>query len=220
MAQDYAASVQGAVVRVARLAADGTHATGPSASYVTKAFLRVSFTPEYEEGDEITEKAADGTVCVTFKAPDTLKRVTLELAICNPDPEFTEILAGGTILSATVDAQEQSVGYASPAVGVDAVPNGASLEVWSYAVKDGKRASVNPYWHWVFPYVVMRPGGDRVIENGLLANTFEGWGVGNSGFGDGPDGGWPFISDRPYQYARAATAPVGLSGYQAISATP
>lgn len=213
MAQDYAASVQGAVIRVTRLAADGTLATGPSASYVTKSFIRVSFTPEYEEGDEFTEKQADGTVCVTFKAPDTLKRVTLELAICNPDPEFTELLSGGTILS---DAGT-SVGYAAPLAGTDPNPNGAALEVWSYAVQGGKRAAANPYWHWVFPYVVMRPGGDRVIENGMLANTFEGWGTGNVGFGDGPAApNWPFISDRPYQYARSATAPVGLNGYQDV----
>ena len=210
MTQDYAASVQGAAVRVTRLNANGTLASGASASYVMSAFIRVSFTPEYESGDEVTEKAADGTVCVTFQAPDTLKRVTLEVAICNPDPEFTELLAGGTILSSA----GKSVGWAAPVAGTDPNPNGAALEVWSYAVAGGKRDGTNPYWHWVFPYVKMRQSGDRVIENGLMANTFEGWGVGNSSFGDGPTGDWPFISDRPYQYARSTTAPTGLTGYQ------
>lgn len=213
MTQDYASSVQGAAIRVTRLQSDGTLATGASASYVMSAFLRVSFTPEYEEGDEITEKQADGTVCVTYQAPDTLKRVNLEVAICNPDPEFTEILCGGTILS----SMGESVGYAAATIGTDANPNGASIEVWSYAVKDGKRASTDPYWHWVFPYTILRPGGDRVIENGLLANTFEGYGVGNSGFDDGPDDTWPFISDRAYQYARTSTSPVGLTGYQTVA---
>lgn len=212
MATEYAASVQGASIRVTRLAADGSLATGASASYVMSSFIRVSFTPEYEEGDEFNEKQADGTVCITYKAPDTLKRVTLELAICNPDPEFTELLAGGTILSSAGD----TVGYAASEVGVDPNPDGAALEVWSYAVKGGKRSSTNPYWHWVFPYVKMRPGGDRVIENGVMANTYEGWGIGNTGFGTGPDTNWPFISDRPYQYARSATAPIGLTGYQAV----
>lgn len=214
MAQDYAASVQGAVIRVSRLAADGTIATGASASYVMKKFIRVSFTPEYEEGDEITEKAADGSVCVTYKSPDTLKRVTMEIAICEPDPEFTEILSGGTILA----NGGQSVGYAAPLVGVDPNPNGAALEVWSYAVKGGKRASTNPYFQWVFPYVQLRPGGDRVIENGLLANTFEGWGVGNDQFGDGPGTpAWPFTSDRAYQYARVAAVPADADGYVAVA---
>ena len=118
MSQDYAASIQGAAIRVSRLTAAGTVATGASASYVMSAFIRVSFTPEYEDGDEITEKTANGVVCVSYQAPSTLKRVTLELAICEPDPEFTEILAGGTILS----SGGQSVGYAAPLLGTRGWP--------------------------------------------------------------------------------------------------
>lgn len=213
MAQDYAASILGAAIRISRLNADGTLAGGASGSYVQTAFIRASFTPEYEAGDEITQKAANGVTCITFKAPDTLKRVTLEVSICNPDPEFEEMLTGGTILS----AGGKSVGFAAPQIGVDANPNGTAIEIWSYAVQNGKRASSNPYWHWVFPYTVLRPSGDRVIENGVMANVYSGFGVGNSGFGDGPAGDWPFLSDRAYAYARSATAPDGLQGYQAVT---
>jgi hypothetical protein len=211
MAQSsYAASVLGAAVRVTRLNSDGTTASGASASYVLNSFIRVSFTPEYEEGDEITEKTASGEVCVTFKAPDTLKRVNLELAICNPDPEFTEIVSGGVLLS----SGGESVGWAAPLIGADANPNGVSLEVWSKAVVNGSVAGTNPYFRWVFPYVQIRPSGERVIENGLLANTFEGFGVGNTGWGDGPQDDWTFTSDRAFAYARVASAPIGLNGYQ------
>lgn len=210
MAQSYAASVQGAAIRVTKLNSNGTTASGVSASYVLNSFIRVSFTPEYEEGEEITERSADGSVCVTFKSPDTLKRVNLELAICNPDPEFTAMVSGGDLL---VDAG-QSVGWASPLVGVDANPSGNALEVWSYAVANGTRAGVNPYFRWLFPYVQLRPTGERVVENGLMANTFEGFGVGNAAFGNGPQNDWTFVSDRAYAYARSATAPIGINGYQ------
>lgn len=213
MSQDYAASVQGAVIRVSRLAADGSVSTGVSASYVMTKFIRVSFTPEYEEGEEITEKSANGEVCVTYKSPDTLKRVTMELAICEPDPEFTEILSGGALLS----DGEDNIGYAAPVTGVDPNPDGAAIEVWSYAVKGGKRAAVLPYFHWVFPYVQLRPGGDRVIENGLLANTFEGWGVGNALFDEGPGTPlWNFATDRAYQYCRVAAVPAVTEGYVTV----
>ena len=97
--QDYAASVQGAAIRVTRLNSSGDLMTGDLDSYTTSAFIRMSFTPEYEDGEEITEKAANGTVCVSYKAPDVLKRVTMELAICEPDPELTALLAGGVLLS-------------------------------------------------------------------------------------------------------------------------
>ena len=101
-----AASVAGVSLRVTRLDAEGNLLNGPTDSYLTTAFIRVSFTPEYEEGDEITEKAADGTVCVSFKAPDTLKRVNMEIAICDPDPEISALMSGGLILSGPqTDAQ-------------------------------------------------------------------------------------------------------------------
>ena len=210
MAQNYASSVQGVAIRVTSLNADGTTATGASASYVLNSFIRVSFTPEYEEGDEFTEKNAAGGVCTTFKADDTLKRANLEVAVCNPDAEFTQKVAGGLLLSG--DGLTQ--GYAAPEIGVSANPNGVALEVWSKAVVGGKIAAVRPYFRFLFPYVQLRPSGERVIENGIMAHTFEGWSVGNSGYGDGPQNDWTYTSDRAWAYTRAASAPLGINGFQ------
>lgn len=222
MPQEYASSIQGVACRVSRLAADGSLATGANAGYVMKAFTRVSFTPEFAEGEDIEEKSANGEVCVAFRTNDTLKRVTLELAICEPDPEFTELLAGGTILS-DGGSPANAIGYAAPLAGTDSNPNGAALEVWSKAVVNGRQAGANPYWHWIFPYVQMRPTGERVIENGLLANTFSGWGTGNAEFGDGATShataAWAFTTDRPYAYARSANAPSAV-GYVEVTAGP
>ena len=217
--QDYAASIQGVSIRVTRLDAAGNLLTGPQDSYTTSAFMRVSFTPEYEEGDEITEKGANGVVCVSYKAPDTLKRITMELAICEPDPELSALLSGGLLLRKNVgtalDPNNQSVGWAAPGVGDDPAGNGVAVEAWSHAVSGGKRNGVLPYFHWVFPYAKFRQSGDRVIENGLLANTFEGYGLGNINFESGIDGRWefPVAAERPYAYARSSWAPVGLRGF-------
>lgn len=207
MAQTHLASVQGAALRVTRLNSNGTTATGASASYVISNFIRLSFTPEYEEGEEITERTAGGEVCVTYKSADTLKRVNIELAICDPDPEFTELISGGVLLTSA----GQSVGYASGLTGADSNPNGNSIEVWSYGVASGTRQG---YIRWLFPFVQVRPSGERVIENGLLASTFEGYGVGNAAWGNGPQDDWPYTSDRAWAYAQEATAPIGINGYQ------
>jgi len=219
--QDYAASIQGVSIRVTRLDANGNLLNGAGDSYTTSAFMRVSFTPEYEEGDEITEKSANGSVCVTYKSPDTLKRITMELAICEPDPELTNLISGGLLLRKNLgtyaqrDTATKSIGWAAPAVGDDPAGNGVAIETWSHAVKDGKRASTLPYFHWVFPYVKLRQSGDRVIENGLLANTFEGYGLGNLLFADGLDDRWEFptATGRPYSYARTNWAPTGRNGF-------
>lgn len=217
--QEYAASIQGVAIRATRLDATGNPLNGPGDSYTTSAFMRVSFTPEYEEGDEITEKSANGAVCVSYKSPDTLKRITMEVAICEPDPELTSLLSGGLLLRKNLgtfaDQNNKSIGWAAPAVGDDPSGNGVAIETWSLAIKDGKKASVLPYFHWIFPYVKLRQSGDRVIENGLLANTFEGFGLGNDSFGSGPDERWefPVATERPYAYARTDWAPSGLTGF-------
>jgi hypothetical protein len=217
--QDYAASIQGVSIRVTRLDAAGSLLNNPGDSYTTSAFMRMSFTPEYEEGDEITEKSANGVICVSYKAPDTLKRVTLEVAICEPDPELTNLMSGGLLLRKNLgtfaSANRQSIGWSSPAVGDDPSGNGVAIECWSFAVKDGKRAATMPYFHWVFPYVKLRQSGDRVIENGMLATTFEGYGLGNEAFNMGLDNRWefPVATERPYSYARSEWAPTGRKGF-------
>jgi asparagine N-glycosylation enzyme membrane subunit Stt3 len=82
-------------------------------------------------------------------------------------------------------------------------------------VKDGKRAASLPYFHWVFPFCRLRQSGDRVIENGMMASTFEGYALGNEAFGDGLDDRWeyPVATERPYAYARASWAPTGRKGF-------
>ena len=217
--QEYAASIQGVSIRVTRLDASGTLLNEPGDSYTTSAFMRLSFTPEYEEGDEITEKGANGAVCVTYKSPDTLKRITMELAICEPDTELTQLISGGLLLRKNLGTyaspDRKSIGWSSPATGDDPAGNGVAIECWSHAIIDGKKASTLPYFHWVFPYAKLRLSGDRVIENGLLANTFEGYGLGNTEFSMGLDERWefPVATERPYSYARAGWAPTGRKGF-------
>ena len=217
--QEYAASIQGVSIRVTRLDASGNLLNAAGDSYTTSGFLRLSFTPEYEEGDEMTEKGADGTVCVTYKSPDTLKRITMELAICEPDPELTQLISGGLLLRKNLGTyaspNRKSIGWSSPATGDDPAGNGVAIETWSFAIIDGKKAATLPYFHWVFPYAKLRQSGDRVIENGMLATTFEGYGLGNTSFGDGLDERWefPVATERPYSYARNAWAPTGRKGF-------
>ena len=214
MAQDTAHAAGGVGIRLTSLAAVGAPVVGASASYVSKKFVSLGFTPEYETGEEFTTKAADGSTCATWRSPDTLKRVTLSIALCDPDPEFTEMIAGGTLLS----SGGQSVGWKAPLVGVDATPNGVGIEVWAIANIGGRQAAVNPYWHFVFPYAQMHMAGERAIQNDLMATSFEGWAVGNAAFGDGPAAPlWPFAADAPVAYARTTSIPAG-TGYQAVVA--
>lgn len=211
---DYASSIQAVALRVTKLGADGAPLVGADNAFVTSQFTRVSFTPEYEAGEEIQQKAADGTNCVYYKMDDVLKKVNLEVAICNPQPEAYEMLAGGSLLG----AGPEPLGWAAPEIGEVAVPDGVGLEVWTRAIVNGRPAVVNPFIRWVFPYIKTRMDGERVMENGLMAHAFSGEGFGNAEFGDGPVGDWDYPTVSALQYVREATAPTGINGYQAVVA--
>jgi hypothetical protein len=212
MSSDNATNVMGVALRVSRLNSDGTIASGASASYVSKKFVSIGFTPELESGDELNIKAADGTIGATWKSPDTIKRFTVALTLVDPDPELTEMLTGGTIFT----AGGKSVGWAAPLPGVNPTPNGCAIEVWSYANINGRPSTTNPYWRHVLPQVVLRPNGERLVGNNLMGVQFSGYSVGNANFGTGPGAPtWPFTSDSGWAYARDTAIPTG-SGYVAV----
>lgn len=237
--QDNAASVRGRALRVTALGSDGAPAVGTSCDvYLSGGFISFQFTPAYSDGDEIEVKNAAGETCVYYKLPDTLKNVGLQLQLCDPDPVLTQMLVGGTVLTAPgnsayapagTDAGDLvAVGYASQLAGQAATPNGVAVEVWADAIVNSRSASRAPFWHYLFPSSQFKMDGDRVIENGNLATQFAGTGVGNEMFGTGPnidltgvsptppEGAWdwhfPEFTGSPFLYARTFSAPIGLKG--------
>lgn len=204
MAYENAASILGVALRVTLLNADGSKQVGPSASYVTNQFVDLGITPEYEAGGEFIQKGADGSAMISFKSADTLKRVNTTLTLVDPNPEITQMLAGGQLLSSA----GVSVGYNAPKIGEVATPNGVAIEIWSKAIVNGKIAATNPYWQWILPYVQVTSTGERKIADGILGTTFTGWGLGNAAFQSPAAPQWAFGTDRPYGYARVASLPV------------
>lgn len=210
-ARDGASSILGTWMRVTALDVAGN--IDPNKPVLnTKGFITATFSPQFEEGDEITEKAADGSVCVSFKVDDSFTRVDFSLSLCDVDPEVTALLAGGNVI---LDDSNQVIGYSSPEAG-SKVGNPVAIEIWSQAIVAGKPASDNPFWHWVFPYVKVRYEGDREIGNSRLANEFTGQGVGNSALvGTGLNPANPnddFVTYRealinPFSYVRTTGQP-------------
>ena len=228
--RDGAASIQGDMIRVTPLMMDGS--IDPSRPILTtNGFITASFGTEFEDGDEITEKAADGTVCIQYKADDSMKGITFNLSLCSPDPEAAALIAGGKIICAAADvtdadgnvvtAKGDVIGYSSPAVGAS-VGNPVAIEIWSKAIVKGKPAQGTPYWHWAFPYVRVRYEGDREFTNGALANEYSGTGVGNEALvqsGLNPlNPGDDFVTYKdalanPFSYVRTGTKPDITAGH-------
>jgi hypothetical protein len=210
-ARDGASSILGTWMRVTPLTLAGEIDTDKPVLN-SKGFITATFSPQFEEGDEITEKAADGSVCVSFKVDDSFTRVDFSLSLCDVDPEITALLAGGSVI---VNALGEAVGYSSPSAG-QRVGNPVAIEIWSQAIVAGKPAADRPFWHWVFPYVKVRYEGDREIGNSRLANEFTGQGVGNEALIDTglnpANAGDDYVTYRealinPFSYVRATGQP-------------
>lgn len=209
MPYDNAVSVQANAIRITKLQADGTKQLGASAAYTSSNFTALTISPVMEAGQEIIQKRADGTVGFYMKMPDTLKSVNVSLAIYDPNPDLTAMLAGGDVLAG-------SKGYAAPQIGVDSTPNGVSIEAWSKAAVGSKQAAIDPYWHWVIPIAWMRQTGDRVLGEGLTGTEFSGWGTENPNFTSPATPVYPVAATRAYQYFRTTslpTIPAGGAGY-------
>jgi len=213
---DHATSVRGYAMRVSSLSVSGAPLTGTSGSvWVSSQFLNVQFTPVNEPGEDISNKAADGSLCQILKTPDILKYYTVHIEICNPEPELIVLLAGGTTF--TDPGSSPVTGYQSLQAGqltTSGVGNGVGIEVWSGAYVNGKPASVKPYWVHVFPQTVLTLMGTRLIENGFIATVLEGYCFGNANFF--PGGGTPVLqipTDKPYQADRAAALPTLINGF-------
>jgi len=208
------ASVQACALRVGRLQSNGRTAAGVAGQYTTGQFTTVSVSAEVEEGDEINVKNACGGLCVSFKDCDRLKRLSLELELCVPDPELHEILIGGTVLTSGA-----ATGYAYPQLNAAGCPNGVSLEIWTKHVDSGgAQDGQYPYLRWVFPRTYLQVG-DKNFENDAMASGFSGFAVENPNWFDGPQNDWPVASNRVAQWLPVATLPPVSCGYSVALAS-
>lgn len=213
VATDHANSFQAVAMRVGSLSAASVPLTASGSYWTSNQFIRIAFTPTYQAGADLAQLAADGTLCADYKSPDMLRFVALTVSVCNPEPELRQVLGGGLLFTPATPPGGPVTGWAAPDRGVIPTPNGIALEAWSRAIINGKPASTNPYWQWIFPYAMLWATGETALENGVPALVFTGYGYGNASFGTGFAGEWPFTSDRAYQFARSATVPSINNGF-------
>jgi len=202
-------------IRVTKLGPTGAPLPGARNSYVSDALVQAQLGLEYEDGDEIVQKNGAGLVCLTYKAPDTLKRGTIEgLQICQPDPNLLAMTVGGNVL---MDGANE-VGYQAPEVGTDPNPYGVSVELWTNAIIDGAQAG---YFWWVVPRAKLRPNGTLNLSGtDPLVPELSGTATQNANWLDGPANDWEFSSDRVWQFAQTDTLPDLTRGYREVLAQP
>lgn len=211
---DAPSSVMCEVIRVAKLAADGSTPADPAGMYVTDSVVKVSWQPAVEGGLDLTQRKGDGSLGVYYKTPDITKRYEVTVDIFTPDPELESLLTGAIVLSTA----GSTVGMGAPRLGQDNVPNGVSIEAWSLAVAGDHLVGTNPYFWWAFPHIKLEKHTARTLEAGMLMNSYEGYMYESAAWGNGPNNDWLLSSDRAWQVQRTATKPTPAIGLQAIPA--
>lgn len=191
-------SVQVCRLRIARLETDGSPDPGPGNLYVTDQMITLTVGVEITEGDDFEQKSGCGSICITFKDCDRIKRLTLTLSLCTPEPELSQLLVDGSEL--LLDAQGNTRGLKYPAVADPDCPTGVSVEAWSKNIVGGTLHPDFPYIRWVFPKTFWQ-FGEKTLENAPMIHNFTGFGEENANWFDGPANDWDYDSDRIAQYA-------------------
>lgn len=214
MANDCLPQIHACRLRVTRLDAAGAPVPGASNGYVSDALATMTFAWETEEGEEIVEKNACGDIVVNYKAPDSLKRGTVTLSLLTPDPELSELLSGGTVLTDTA-----AVGYAAPAIG-PMTEDKVSVELWTKRINAGVLDATFPYARWAYPLLTKVRPGDHEHAQSNLGMTFTAEAHENASWGNGGFNDWPVASDRVWQWipVDAADLPEVTCGYVVVPA--
>lgn len=163
--------IRGRMMRVVKLDTCGNPVTGGSSSMViSKGFISVKATPQYEDGTEFMTKAADGSLCVNQKDAGSLKRVQLDIMLCVMDPDLIALFAGSQARSLVTSSTGTGLAFST----AQALGN-TSLELWQdVSGRNACDSQGNPqYVYWAFPNVVNTQVQDWTIENGALQYHFQ-----------------------------------------------
>ncbi len=192
--------VQACIIRVAHLNADGTPKTGTTEGYVSDALVSVAFSPEYQDGAEITQDNACGDRVIDYKAPDIFRWGNITIQLATPDPYLAAFLSGGTTIVGTA-ADVDRIGYAAPPLGT-LEENPISMELWAKRPDKatGSLDAASPYARWAYPLVKNLRLGDYTHENGAILPQFTGQAFENPAWDDGPFNDWLWSSDRVFQW--------------------
>jgi hypothetical protein len=135
---------------------------------VTKGFITVTMSPEYEDGDEFVQKNADGDLCLNETEESELKRINLNVELCGVDFSVVEIMTG----------DELELDYAGEPVGVRSAEGkpGArfAMEIWTGVGGDEACQGGTPtYGYFLLPFVQSGKIAELSVENGPINFTLE-----------------------------------------------
>lgn len=173
-------------MRATALDGCGRPKAGACTSVVTDGFISVAFTAVTEPGEDISVTNASGKVCVREAACATLTGYTVEISMCEVNPDLYAMLSGQVPV---YDIDGSPVGFR---VNSDrsACDYGFALELWSSVpgvqCAEDETEAQGSFGYILVPFVQGGTLGDFTIENAAVNFTITGaqtktgsaWGVG------------------------------------------
>lgn len=189
-----AAPIKGTRMRIVRLDECGVPVTGVGSLVVTKGFVQVEVTQQYEDGTEYQLRNAQGEFCVDEVGPDQFRRVDLTVQFCAVDPDVVNLITGSTVI--TTGAPVTGTGFW---VTEGSVTQRFSLEVWQAV--SGEACTIGGqlrHVYWAFPNLFGGRFNDFTIQDDVLEFSLSAKSDGASPlWGTGPGAAPDWISAVP-----------------------
>lgn len=196
-------------MRVTKLDGCGRPVAGAKNSVVTTGFTAVDISPNVLTGDEVTVKNAGGDLCISDKALDTIKWLTVKITLCTQDPDLIKLL--NPTWYEEVDEAGNPIGFRVDTTTTYA--SGFALELWQDVTGVDVCANINAqgsYGYLLLPFCQGGTLGDISITNKEALTIFNGrtlpnpkWGLGPYNIRQDPSG-----TPQPLLAPVAATQPL------------
>jgi hypothetical protein len=194
-----ASPIEGLVLRITKLNACGVPITGTggvaspdagSAQIVMDGFTEVTPSPQYDTGDRVITRKANGTLCQNFKIPDQYTNDELTMNFCVWNPALIPLTISGRLLSST--SSPTGTGFAR-GTWSNIIMSHWSLEIWQAPPQACDTTGVVYYPYHAWPHIADGKIGDFNINLDanilqIMGNTYDAsplWTVGNAYLGTG-----------------------------------
>lgn len=177
--------VRGKRIRITTLDNCGRvpEAGSADAFIVSKGFISAKLSSVVEEGPEITERGIDGSICVSEKSPDSLKRMGLELTFCGVNPALIPMVSNA---EGYFDAAGDNAGFT---ISEGDIEKWFSFELWTGIAGgacDPEEQAASGYM--LTPFVQAGTIGDITVdgENAVNFTMTGAYTKGGNAWGSGP----------------------------------
>jgi len=211
-----ASPIEGLVMRITKLNACGVVVTGATAAQlILDGFTEVTPSPQYDTGDRVITRKANGTICQNYKQPDQYTNDELTMNFCVWNPALIPLAIAGRLLTST--QSPTGTGFARGTWSNAAILAAHwSLEIWQAPPQscDASGTVLYPYHAW--PHIANGKIGDFNINLDanilqIMGDTMDAsplWTLGDSYLGTGQ-----VVQGDHHLYNLSSTAPPTAACY-------